>query len=236
MILPIDPGIHSFLKKYFKGLCNLKPPQAKYETTWDPQLVLDYLEGYFPLEKLTLKDLTLKLVTLIALTTAHRVQTISKISLDNIKRYDDRIEIKITERVKTTSRTNILPLLVLPFCKENEKICVATTLLRYIKVTKNLRGHNEKRLFITHLKPHRPPHKETLSKWIKSILELSGVDTNIFSAHSTRHAATSAASRSGVNIESIRKAAGWSKGSNTFNKHYNRPLTEFANAVTNKNK
>ncbi|CAB0029658.1 unnamed protein product [Trichogramma brassicae] len=55
-----------------------------------------------------------------------------------------------------------------------------------------------------------------------------GCDLHIFkscrAAHSTRHAANSAAKRLGVNIYSILQTAGWSNAS-TFAKFYDRPLS-----------
>lgn len=57
-------------------------------------------------------------------------------------------------------------------------------------------------------------------------MEESGIDVSTFPGHSMRHASTSAAARRRVNIESIRKAAGWSKNSDAFANFYNRPLLE----------
>jgi len=47
-----------------------------------------------------------------------------------------------------------------------------------------------------------------------------------FSGYSTRHASTSAAFRAGVDLEEIRRTAGWTEKSTTFNKFYNRPLVK----------
>lgn len=58
------------------------------------------------------------------------------------------------------------------------------------------------------------------------MLGKSGVNTDIFGAHSTRHASTSAASRNGADIESIRKAARWTVKSNVFAEFYDLPLSE----------
>ncbi|PZC73632.1 hypothetical protein B5X24_HaOG209006 [Helicoverpa armigera] len=63
---------------------------------------------------------------------------------------------------------------------------------------------------------------QTLSRWIKDTLSLSGVDVSIFSAHSTRHAATSRARRAGVSVDQIRRTAGWSANSATFANFYDR--------------
>ncbi|KAH9635903.1 hypothetical protein HF086_002463 [Spodoptera exigua] len=71
-------------------------------------------------------------------------------------------------------------------------------------------------------------------------LNEAGIDTSVFTAHSTRHASTSAASRAGLGIDLIRRTAGWSGTSSTFAKFYNRPITEnpltFSEAVCNTSK
>lgn len=101
-------------------------------------------------------------------------------------------------------------------------------------MTKPLRG-KENRLFITTKKPFKPICSQTISHWLKKTLEKSGVDITIFIAHSTRHAATSGAFAKGVNIDIIRKTAGWSRESQMFAKAYNRPIIrdkqEFARAI-----
>lgn len=68
-------------------------------------------------------------------------------------------------------------------------------------------------------------------------MQASGIDISVFGAHSTRSASTSAAYRFGVNLEVVRKAAGWSNTSNVFLKYYRRDITssnnnnDFVNAI-----
>ena len=52
---------------------------------------------------------------------------------------------------------------------------------------------------------------------------MAGVDSNIFSAHSTRGAASSKAAAVGVPIDSILATANWSRSS-TFSKYYHRDI------------
>jgi len=63
----------------------------------------------------------------------------------------------------------------------------------------------------------------TLARWHKTLLEKAGIDTSFFKAHSTRSAATSAASNAGITTADILKAADWSSES-VFTKFYYRPL------------
>lgn len=79
-------------------------------------------------------------------------------------------------------------------------------------------------MFISFKKPFKKVSANTISRWIKKTLELSGIDITVFSAHSTRHATTSAAYKKGVNIDVIRRTAGWTGESTTFARFYNRPI------------
>lgn len=226
------------IRRFFKGVFRLRPTLPRYSMTWDTSIVLKLLEGYYPNEDLTLEAISKKLITLLALITAHRLQTFTKIKIQNIMLSVDKATIKIPELIKTSRVGSTQPLLILPFFCEKPQICPGKTLQCYLDKTLAVRN-NETSLFIGLKKPHTAVSTQTLSRWVKSTLHDSGVDVNTFTAHSTRHAATSAAHRLGVNIDTIKRTAGWSGSSNTFFKFYNRPLLEassddsFAQAIIN---
>lgn len=230
-----EVGQNEIIRRFFKGVANLRPPKPKYESTWDPKIILDYFENLLN-ENLSLELLSKKLVTLLALVTGQRIQTLSLIDLEIIVVKKELIEIKIPERIKTSKLERNQPILFLPFFKENLNICSANTLLCYIRRTKNLRSSSV--LFISFKKPFKSASTQTLSRWVKEVLFESGVDTDVFTAHSIRHASTSAAKRKGVNIDLIRKAAGWTKKSATFTKFYDRPISQnwkaFGQAILDK--
>ncbi|KYM94000.1 hypothetical protein ALC62_15389 [Cyphomyrmex costatus] len=115
--------------------------------------------------------------------------------------------------------------MVLPFYKEDPNICPARTLQFYLRRTQDLRG-KANALFISFKKPFKRVSAQTLSRWLKDMLHKSGINTEIFSAHSTRHASTSAAKKKGVSIDVIRKSAGWTKDSSTFARFYDRPIIQ----------
>lgn len=211
------------VKRFFKGVFRLKPPTPKYDVTWDTSIVLGELSKRYPNEDLSLEQLSKKCATLLALTTAHRVQTLSKICIQNLITSDSQIIIKIPDLIKTSRTGNNQPALYLPFFYQKPEICPARTLLAYLDRTKTLRG-NCNYLFISHRKPHAMVGPQTLSRWIKCSLEESGIDVSIFSAHSTRHASTSRARQLGLSVDAIRKTAGWSGTSSTFARFYDRTI------------
>nr|CAH7767181.1 unnamed protein product [Callosobruchus chinensis] len=134
--------------------------------------------------------------------TGGRLQTISLIRLSNIVSSTEKMQIYITDHIKTTFSLKTQPCLHIPFFSENKSICPASTLLKYIDATKGLR-QNENYLFLTYAGKHRRATKQTISRWVKCTLKEAGVDTSLFHPHSTRDSAVSAAKRAGVSIEEI---------------------------------
>lgn len=224
------------VKRFLKGVYRLRPPAPKYQNTWDPTTVLTFL-NQSPNESLSLKDLSHKTITLLALASAQRIQTLSLIKIKNIIFETEKLIIKIEDLIKTSKPGLSSPLIVLPFIKENPNICPAITIKHYINKISTL--PSSEYLFISYQNPHKKVGSQTLAHWVKAVLHKSGVDITKYGAHSTRHASTSAAHRAGVNLEVIRKAAGWAQSSNVFSKYYHKNLpalavdTDFAEAIFN---
>lgn len=234
LLLGNNVGSDERIKRLLKGVYRQKPSRPKYSSTWNPKLVLDTLSTWYPNKDLNLCKLSKKLTTLLALCTSQRVQTISLIKIENINRSPSGIKIVISDIVKTSAPNREQPLLYLPYFPENPSICPAKTLDDYLEVTANLRPNGTNNLLLIHKKPHSKASSQTISRWIKQTLAESGVDVAVFSAHSTRHASTSAAASAGVNLDTIRKAAGWTNSSLTFARFYNRPVVDeglFARSV-----
>lgn len=211
------------IKRFFKGIFRLRTPLPKYNITWDTSIVLNYLAGMYPNDSLSLEKLTHKLITLLALITSHRAQTLSKIRLSNILIESLKIIIKIPDLIKTSRPGSKQPILVIPFFEERPEICPGRTLNAYIEATKPFRSDCDY-LFISFRKPYKLVSSQTLSRWVKTTLGQSGIDLQLFSAHSTRHASTSKAKQLGVSLDTIRKTAGWSDTSSTFARFYNKPI------------
>ena len=83
-------------------------------------------------------------------------------------------------------------------------------------------------LFLAIVSPHLAVSSSTIARWIKKSLQEAGLDP-MFSAHSTRSAASTAAAMSGISTQEIMSRAGWSSN-DTFCKFYYRPQSEFDTA------
>ena len=212
----------STINRLFKGIFRTRPSAPKYTKTWDVDVVLSKLEKQYPLSSLDLKCLTQKLVMLLAIGTSFRVQSLTLIKLQNISINGSGVEIKINDLIKTSRPGACQPFAFLPFFENRPGICIAKTVKFYIEHTKNIRG-NTNNLILTYKKPHISASSQTISRWLKNVMSQCGIDGN-FTGHSTRHAATSKAFKQGLNVNSIKNAAGWSKKSQVFAKFYNRQI------------
>jgi integrase len=214
-------GSHPLVMRLLKAVGKERPPKAKYDMTWDVNKLLDYLRQLPDNSDLTLKQLTLKLVSLLAIVTGHRVQTLSFITINNIH-FKDNVEILIEKLVKTSAPGKNQPLLILPPYPIDSKVCVVLTLKEYLKVTNLIRNNNQS-LLLTLAKPHKPATTQTISRWLKEMLILAKIDS-IYGAHSYRHASTSKAEQKGVLIDVIYSRVGWSKNSEVFAKYYKKKI------------
>ena len=100
-----------------------------------------------------------------------------------------------------------------------------------VEWTRGIRG-SENRLFVSYQKPHKAVTKTTLAKWIKKILMGAGIDTTMFTLHSTRSASTNAAVLK-ISIDTVLRTAGWQRDC-TFRRFYNFKVTndsEFAHNI-----
>ena len=196
-------------------MANLEPKKPRYASTWDVKLLLTYLEQN---DCSTLKTITFKTATLIALTTASRCSEIASLSMENTIIDSERAIFQIPK--SKTWNKRMMKLIHIHKFSANSELCPLTALNAYLSTTQSVRDGN-KSLFLTLVKPHKPVSSSTISRWIKGTMELAGIDTSFYKAHSTRSASTSKAARAGVTMESILKVADWSNV-DTFRRFYHR--------------
>ena len=215
-------GTHPLISKFMKGVFNTRPSVPRYTEIWDVKIVLTYLRRLSPANSLTLKQLTFKLVVLMALTSAQRVQTLQKLRLDNARIRENCAVFYVNEPIKQSRPGSTGTKLNFPAYPPDRRLCTVKYIKRYIELTSSLRA-SEQAFFISYKKPHHRVTTQTLLRWIKDTLKKAGLNVEQFKAHSTRAAATSAASRMDVPVNHILETAGW-KSEQTFSKFYKKPL------------
>lgn len=209
---------NSFLiSRFLKGIFHLKPPIPRYNCTWDVSVVLNFLKGLYPLKQLSLKSLTLKVTALIAFSCAPRAQTLQSLNIDFMKVQNRDIVFSFPNLLKTSKKGKKPYQLCIERFVE-EPLCCMHTILFYLKITKRLR---KSRNLLISFKTYDSVSTSTIARWLKTVLQMSGIDTELFKAHSIRSAVTSAAYDGGCSLEKILKTADWSNDK-IFYKFYYR--------------
>ena len=78
----------------------MNPPAPRYLEVWDVRVVLNHLRKLAPAGTLSLKQLTHKVVVLIALISAQRAQSLQKLRLDNCQIEQGKIVFYVDELIK----------------------------------------------------------------------------------------------------------------------------------------
>ena len=210
-------GKHLRVSRLMKGIFQEKPPRPKYTEIWDVSIVLAYLQSLSPVNTMSLKELTLKLSVLILLVSGQRGQTVHLLNINYMVFSNNCYTFQLVEHLKQ-SRPGVNNPLVKLTAFEDKTLCVISTLKEYLTRTQNLRG-SERQLFVSYQRSFRKVSRDTISRWVKTVLTDSGIDTSRFKPHSTRAASTSTANNTSVSLDDIFHTAGWCSES-TFAKYY----------------
>ncbi|CAH3035464.1 unnamed protein product, partial [Pocillopora meandrina] len=194
----------------------------RYKEVWDVSIVLRFLKTLSPVSSLSLKNLSLKLVMLLSLVTAQRGQTLHLLDINLMSTYDSSIVFTFNKPLKQSNpRTQVKPL-VLKAYTHDESLCVFSTLKEYLQRTETLRATGSQ-LLISFQKPHKAVSRDTISRWIRTVMQLSGINLDVYKAHSKRAASVSAAHRAQVPVQEILRKAGWSSAQ-TFAIYHDKNL------------
>lgn len=232
----ISIGNHPLVTRFLKGAFQTRPTLPKYTSIWDVKVVLNYLKTFSLASKLTLKDLTLKLTIFLMLVSSQRIQTVQLLDIEHMKVCTSTVEFIIPCKVKQTRPGKHLKNLNFKAYAPDERLCVYHYLTKYLEVTKPLRTQEQSQLLVSFAKPRGTVSRNTVSRWLKSVLCNSGIDTSQFTAYSTRGASVSAAKTRNTPMDIILSAGGWSNIF-TFSKYYNKVINTqesfFADNVLN---
>lgn len=225
-VLPVEQnqtvGMHQLVGWTVKATNNVNPSQPRYTSFWDVNLVLELFENWGRNKDLTLYRLTVKVNMLLLLLTAQRGQTIWRLCISGLEFFPDKMIFRMRHLLKHNRPGDPLDTLIVPAYNNDKKLCPVSAVKRYLKVTKDSRGHTDQ-LLISTKSPYGPVSRDTVSRWAKEVLRWSGVNTKRFKAHSTRGAATSKACQLGIDINLLLRQASW-KNSQTFGRFYNKTI------------
>lgn len=226
---------HALVRQFFKGAIRLRPQRKPRFPKWDLPLVLDFLStlGTDPENPLSVKDLTLKTVFLVAVTSAKRVSEIRNLGSKEpfLTFFPDRAVLipKLGSNPKVTSIFHENQEIVLPTfnTKEGQEVHpldVGYTLSQYLEATESFRQTDFLFILLQGKNRGKRASIRSISAWIVQTIQRAYKAKGLappeaVTAHSTRSISTSWAASLHVAPEVICRAASWSS-INTFVSHY----------------
>ena len=230
------------IRLLLEGMFNKRPPKRHIVPSWDLNKVLDYLKGdaFEPMKDSSLKQVTKKTITLLALSTAQRQSEIHALAVSGTAFNSGGVSLGFRPDflAKNESKSHMFNSLSIPKMSASSSEpadrlwCPVRALRYYLDKTKGIRGNNDQ-LFITHAFPHKPATKSSIARWIVQTISESGanVSGDHVTAHSTRAISTSEAYHAGLSVGEICDAANW-KTTTTFSSVYFRPSGRRRNLLT----
>ena len=208
---------HPLVSRFVKGVFHLRPPLPRYSEVWDVGMVITYVRGLGRNECMSLRDLTLKTVAILSIVTSQRVSSVAYFSLDQTFFTLDKVifvPVKLGKHHRQGKKIRKVTIKAYP---GDPRVCAVETVRAYIARRRPLSEENQ--LMVTHRKPYRPASVDTVARWLKQVLNLSGINPAVFGAHSFRGASTSAAKQASIPITKILARGQWAS-EHTWRRHY----------------
>ena len=183
-ILPVKEGIefgkHPIVTRMLQGIFRTRPALPRYICIYDVEIVIKFLKSLPRWEEITLKWLTLKLVTLLALLSTHRCQTLNSLSIEHMDINIQQVTFYIPQVIKNTTIMFHPKPIILQAFPADERICPARNIVEYIKASEKSR--KSRNLLLSYYK-HEPIETQTISRYVKLTLKAAGINTKIFTVH-----------------------------------------------------
>ena len=222
----LDLGSDDNLSRLFKFFFHKRPALGRYLVTWNVNKLFNFLKLWHPMHKLSLKLLTLKTVTLVAVCSSDRAATLESIDIDDSIFHEDEILFPIYSLLKGHKKNRPIRVVRCPKIDDPSlDVCsyVAGYLQRTYKfrlqaVNKGLKKPTQ--LFLSYYNG-KPIKRATISRYILYTMECAGIDTSCFKAHSARNIVPSLMKRKGCSPNVILNQGDW-RSTSTFLNHYDK--------------
>lgn len=212
----VDDQVLSLVKR---GLANQLPvPVARYDSTWDLDLILQYWSVTPVVDTATLRDKAMSLTAAAAVARASDLERVRAVEFPSsgqgavIHIFDAKNSVGWAPPV----RIDFLP-------RELRACCAARTLSKYINATQEMRAGRE--ILFLALQPgkdgvYEAVNAKTIGRRIHTVMVAAGVDPQ-FTANSIRHAAVSHAVDGGASLDAVQLHGRW-RSDSVFRQHYLR--------------
>jgi integrase len=212
-------GSSPLIARCIQGMWELKPQKAKYESFWDPEIILEKVKSWGPNEDLSLEKLTDKLIILLKLAIFGRTADLNGIRRSSLVFRENEMSLKIFGSKENRSRQtpSSTPIYVADF--EDPIICPVRCMRNYLDRTAEITF--EDFLFVSLVGGKGHLSKKDIDRRVLRTMRESGINTSIFKSHSVRGAAATKALENGTPLEDVLLTGRW-KSISVFKKFYHR--------------
>jgi len=123
----VSVGSHPTVSQLLQGAFNSRPPQPRYASFWDVGVVIQYIKGLGNNKDLSLKQLTMKTVMLLALTKPSRSADLSKLDLQTRSFKSNGVVFRPTQLAKQSRSSKPIADFFFPSFAEDNAICPVTS-------------------------------------------------------------------------------------------------------------
>ena len=153
---------------FMKGVLNLWPSLPWYTCTWDVTDVLNHLKTLL-LPTIDLKTLSKKIALLLLLFSGERLQKLYTLKVSNIHVSTSACSIFLDSLLKTSSPHSHKSHLKFNYYSDTN-LCIIVHIERYSSLAQSLKETTAS-LFISYCKPYKPVSTDTISLWVKHLLQ-----------------------------------------------------------------
>lgn len=210
----VDDQVMKLVKR---GLANQQPvPAARYENTWDLDLLLEYWAVTPANDPTSVRDKALSLLAAAAVARPSDLERVRHVDFSASGVVIRILDAKNSVGWAPPIRVDFLP-------RDLRDCCAARSLGLYINDTQLMRAGRD--ILFLALQPgkdgvYEAINAKTIAKRIHGIMIAAGVDPS-FTANSIRHAAVSHAVDGGATLDAVQQHGRW-RSDSVFRQHYLR--------------
>jgi len=222
-----SPSEDPLISRLLRGIKKINPPQPRYpvdEPAWDPGLIIEYWLGRPDNAALPLPELALKSVSLWAVATFPRPSDLARLVRSKLRR-DAAGALRFVYFGTKELRLPVFSVQLSVPLQVQQKVCAVLAVEAYLSRTSGPAFDHKDRVWCS-LKPrdrrgiHHAVGSETLSHWVRTVMQRSGVPAH-FTGGSIRMAAASRAIDQGWDPRLVLQMGRW-KSWHVLNAFYNR--------------
>ena len=171
---------HRLIQRLLKGISNVRLPKPRYTMIWDTTPLVKCMAS-LQNEELDFQRACWKTSALLTVLSGQHVSTLHKFKLSNLQLMDTLALFNITKPIKQSTPSHKPQPVIFHNYPHNEQLCPMRLIHVYLGKRKSLplaAVYDD--FFLSHRKPHHPATMDTLARWVKSVLHLSGdnIDTH----------------------------------------------------------